>query len=202
MTIPKAVVFDLGKVLLDFDYGIAISRIQKQCRLSSQELHALINQSPLLYQYETNSLTTEQFFAAVQAASGFCGDLAGFRASFADIFTPIEPMIRLHGRLRHANVPTYIFSNTNELAVDHIRACFPFFGEFDGYILSFEHNAMKPDAALYEVVERVTRRRGSELLYIDDRTENVTAGQARDWQTILHQDPDRTTAAVLKTGVL
>ena len=202
MTIPQAVIFDLGKVLLDFDYGIAIGRLQKQCRLSRQELHALINQSPLLYRYETNLLNTAQFFAEVQAASGFAGSLAEFREFFGDIFTPIEPMIDLHRRLRRAGLAVYVFSNTNEMAIEHIRARFPFFQDFDGYVLSYEHNAMKPDARLYEVAERTAGRRGPDLLYIDDRPENIAAGRERGWQSILHETPDRTAAAVVLAGLL
>ena len=202
MIVPTAVIFDLGKVLLDFDYGIAIRRIQKQCRLSIQELHALINQSPLLYRYETNLISTPQFFAEIQAASGYTGTLDAFRELFADIFSPIAPMIELQTRLCKAGVSVYVFSNTNELAIEHIRAGFPFFRDFDGYILSYEHNAMKPDAKLYEVVERVTGRQGPELLYIDDRPENIVAGRERGWQTILHEHPDGTRAALVETGVL
>jgi HAD superfamily hydrolase (TIGR01509 family) len=202
MTTPAAIVFDLGKVLLDFDYGIAVGRIQKRCRLSLAELQSLINQSPLLWRYETNLLTTEEFFGAIQAASGFRGDLEEFRGLFCDIFTPIDPMVRLHAAVRAQRVPTYLFSNTNELAIQHISARFPFYHEFDGHVLSFEHNAMKPDPRLYEVVERMVGKRGELLLYIDDRPENVLEAQKRGWRTILHLDPDRTTAAVREAGLL
>jgi HAD superfamily hydrolase (TIGR01509 family) len=202
MTVPKAVVFDLGKVLLDFDYGIAIARIQKQCRLSIAELQTLINQSPLLHRYETNLITTAQFFTEVQAASDFRGGLDEFRAMFADIFTPIEPMVRLHQQLHTQGKATYLFSNTNEIAMQHILERFPFVRQFDGHILSFEHNAMKPDPALYAVVERISGQQGSDLLYIDDRAENVDAGQVRGWRVILHGTPDNTIAAVRKTGLL
>lgn len=201
MTTPCAVVFDLGKVLLDFDYGIAVRRIQKQCSLSLEELHTLINQSPLLYRYETHLLTTAQFFTEVKTASGYRGDLAQFRQFFADIFSPIEPMIELHRQLRGAGVPTFIFSNTNELAVDHIRARFPFFSQFDGYVLSFEQGAMKPDAKIYEAMEAMIGKRGPDLLYIDDRPENIATGRDRGWQSILHHDPIRTRNAVANTGL-
>src|SRR6185436_20117430 len=100
------------------------------------------------------------------AATGFCGTADDFGGYFADIFAPIPAMIELHAALRRQGLPTWIFSNTNPLAVDHIRRRFPFFREFDGYILSYEHGSMKPDAKLYEVVEHETKHRGAELLYI------------------------------------
>ena len=199
---PKAVVFDLGKVLLEFDYGISVRRLQKHCRLSEKELQALINQSPLLYRYETNLISTAQFFTEIRTSSGFCGDFKQFRELFSDIFTPIAPMVELHAHLHARGVPTYIFSNTNELAIDHIRAQFPFFSNFDGYILSYEHNLMKPDPQLYRIVERTAGLSGPELLYIDDRSENVATGQQLGWQIILHHTPELTRAAVLATGVL
>jgi HAD superfamily hydrolase (TIGR01509 family) len=202
MMIPKAVIFDLGKVLLDFDYGIAVAKIQKSCKLSLADLQQLINQSPLLHRYETNLLSTAQFFAEIQCASGFGGSLDQFREMVADIFTAINPMVDLHRRLRARQVPTYVFSNTNDLAVQHVRARFPFFADFDGYILSYEHNLMKPDPRIYAVVERTAGRQGAELLYIDDRLENIVAAQERGWQTILHEDPLRTAKAVRECGLL
>src|SRR5579859_4752225 len=172
----KAVVFDLGKVLVDFDYAIAVRKIATRGKLALEELARLLAQSPLLVQYECGQLSSRQFYEQVCAATGFCGDFDEFGTCFGDIFTPIEPMVQLHARLRRNQIPTFIFSNTNELAVRHIRRSFPFFDSFNGYILSYEHGTMKPQAALYEVVERMSGRRGAELLYVDDRPENIEAG--------------------------
>ena len=202
MTPPRVVVFDLGKVLLDFDYDITVRRLEKQCRASLAELQGLLGQTPLLFRYETNQLSTAEFFAEFQAASGFSGSLTEFRGHFADIFTEIKPMVQLHRDLRSRAIPTYIFSNTNEIAVELIRRTFPFFRDFDGYVLSYEHNAMKPDPRLYEVVEHVTGKQGSDILYIDDRPENVTVGQERGWLAVLHQTPPATRAAVIQAGLL
>ncbi|MHC1763704.1 MAG: HAD family hydrolase [Verrucomicrobiia bacterium] len=202
MTPPKAVIFDLGKVLLDFDYGIAVTRLQQRCRVSLAELQTLINQSPLLLQYEANRLSTAQFFAEIQGASGFCGTFEEFREGFEEIFSAVQPMIELHRELRARKVPTYVFSNTNEIAVQHIRERFPFFRNFDGYILSYEHNGMKPEPRLYEVVERTAGFSGPDLLYIDDRPENIETGRQRGWRTILHTAPELTRAAIIEVGLL
>src|SRR5205823_13774720 len=104
-----------------------------------------LDQSPLLCQFETAQIIRGRFFAEVQATTGFGGAIDEFSEFFADIFTPIEPMVALHSELRERGVPTYIFSNTNELAVAHIRRNYNFFGAFAGYILSYQHGAMKPD---------------------------------------------------------
>jgi HAD superfamily hydrolase (TIGR01509 family) len=134
--------------------------------------------------------------------SGFCGNLEEFGTYFSDIFVPIAPMVSLQNELRARGIPTYIFSNTNDLAISHIRRRFPFFSNFEDYILSYEHGAMKPDARLYEVVEKRSRRRGSEILYLDDRAENIAAGATRGWQVILQESPDTTRAAIKRLGLL
>jgi putative hydrolase of the HAD superfamily len=199
---PSVVVFDLGKTLVDFDYSIAANRIVPHCKLPTDPAKFFSEHAPLLASYELGLLTTEQFFTQMCSASGFGGTQAEFANSFADIFTPIQPMIDLHAELRRKKIATYIFSNTNDLAVVHIRKNFPFFSDFDGYILSYEHGSMKPSTELYEIVERSSGCRGSEIVYIDDRSENVDAGSARGWNTILHEEPAKTRKALLKLGVL
>ena len=200
--IPQAVVFDLGKVLVDFDYSIATQRIAAHGTLPAAQVYRWFCTSPLLLQYESGSLSKEQFFKEICAATGFRGGLAEFGQFFADIFSPIDPMIDLHAQLRVQKVPTYIFSNTNDLAIDHIRANFPFFKHFDDFIFSYEHGVMKPEAGLYEVVERMSGRKGPEILYLDDRLENVEAGARRGWQIIHHTAPETTRALVQKLGLL
>jgi glucose-1-phosphatase len=202
MLAPEVVVFDLGKVLVDFDYSIAARRIAVRGKMSAAEVQEFIDHSPLLFRYETGLLNRQQFFDEVRTTTGFKGTLAEFAQLFADIFSPIASMIRLQAGLRAKQVPTFIFSNTNDIAVEHIRRNFPFFSQFDDYVLSYQHGAMKPQAQLYEVVERVTGRRGERILYLDDRVENADAGKTRGWQVIHHQNPDETARALERLGLL
>ena len=197
----KAVVFDLGKVLVDFDYGIAARALAARSRVPIEEVRQVIDQSQLLVTYEMGKLATKLFYNEVCVATGFCGDIDEFGRLFGDIFTPIEDMIELQAGLRAADMATYIFSNTNELAVAHIRKAFPFFSNFDGYIYSFQEGAMKPSAAIYEAVERRTGCSGNAILYIDDRLENIDTGRQRGWSVIHHQNAMETRKAVAAAGL-
>ncbi|HWQ93622.1 MAG TPA: HAD family hydrolase, partial [Clostridia bacterium] len=144
----------------------------------------------------------DEFYREICDATGYCGAFEDFQSCFGNIFDPIEPMISLQANLRQRGFPTYIFSNTNEFAVRYIRQNFPFFANFDDYILSYEHGAMKPEAKLYEVVEQLTGCRGPEILYLDDRPENVAAGTVRNWQVILQETPEKTLATIRQLGLL
>jgi HAD superfamily hydrolase (TIGR01509 family) len=199
---PKAIVFDLGKVLLDFDYSIAARKLAARGNMTTEEIKRFIDHSPLLFRYETGLVTKEQFYDEISAATGFRGGFDEFVECFSGIFAPIEPMIQLHASLRERGFPTYIFSNTNELAVNYIRRAFPFFSKFDGYILSYEQGSMKPDAKIYQAVEKQSGHSKEAILYLDDRPENVTAGAARGWKVILQESPAKTRAAVESLGLL
>ena len=175
MTSPPTVIFDLGKVLLEFDYGIVARRLAAHSGRDAEQIRGLLDQSPLLFRFESGQMTNDEFFREVSSFTGYTGAFD----EFADIF-----------------------SNTNDLAIRHIRTNFPFVAGFTGYVYSHEAGTMKPDARIYEIVERRTNRSGAELLYIDDRLENVEAGAARGWRVVHHQTPEQPIAAVRAAGLL
>jgi glucose-1-phosphatase len=193
---PKAVVFDLGKVLLDFDYARLARNMKEHCQISIEELLSALNQSALLHRYETGLLTSQAFFEEVKRLSAFQHDYERFEPLFADIFTTIPAMIDLQQRLARRGVPTCVFSNTNEIAVNHIRRTYSFFSTFSGYVLSYEQRAMKPDPQIYRAVEQLTGCSGAELLYIDDRPENIDQGKKCGWQVIQHVSDAQTVPRV------
>jgi HAD superfamily hydrolase (TIGR01509 family) len=198
---PRLVAFDLGKVLVDFDYRVSARKVAARAQLPASRIQPILESSDALKRMESGQTSSEQFFREVCDATGFSGPFEEFRDLFADIFWPIEPMIELHGRLRQRGVPTYIFSNTNDMAVSHIRRRFPFYSQFTGYIYSFEVRAMKPTRPIYEALERMASRRGAEILYLDDRLENVDGGRACGWQVIHHQSSELTLAQVRALGL-
>jgi putative hydrolase of the HAD superfamily len=194
----KAVVFDLGKVLVDFDYGIAARELARQSKISVEKIRKVIDQSPLLFRYESAQMTTQEFFEEVCRQIGYHGTFEEFTASFADIFTEIPKMIALHRELRAARFPIFVLSNTNEIAVSHIRRNFPFFKKFSGYILSYEQGVLKPKDRIYQITEKITGCRNGEILFLDDKIENIGSACRRGWRTVLHRSPEESIGAVRK----
>lgn len=188
------IVFDLGKVLVDFDYSIAARKIASQCRKPFTTLDHFLGTAKILERFESGQLTREQFFNESRNVIDFAGTIDDFVRDFADIFLPIQPMIELHADLRRRGFHTFIFSNTNDIAVEHISRNFPFFKNFDGYIYSYKVGSMKPQPEIYEAMESMCRRHGNDIIYIDDRPENIEAGKARGWKVILHETPEKTKA--------
>jgi HAD superfamily hydrolase (TIGR01509 family) len=197
----EIIVFDLGKVLVDFDYSIAARKIAARSTKQLPDLQHFLGSSPILARFESGLLTREQFFDEMRQITGFTADETEFVSDFADIFVPIQPMIALHEELRRRGFVTYIFSNTNDIAIEHVRENFPFFKNFDGYIFSYEVGAMKPQPEIYAALEKMTGKNGAEIIYIDDRPENIETGIARGWKTVLHESPEQTRAALQRFGL-
>jgi len=195
-------VFDLGKVLVDFDYSVAAKKIAARSAKSPKDLHAFLGSSPHLMEFESGRMTRRQFFEAIRDAIEFHGDVEEFGSYFADIFTEMPGTIALHAELRQRGYKTYILSNTNDLAVEHVRRNFPFFKNFDGYILSYEVGGMKPEPKIYEALEAMTGQRGADLVYIDDRPENIETGLARGWRAVLHETPEKTRQTLAGWGLV
>jgi FMN phosphatase YigB (HAD superfamily) len=198
MNSSKVIVFDLGKVLVDFDYLIAARKVAARSTKSLINLISLLSASPLIVQYECGLVTRQEFFEQIRDAVGFQGGLAEFGGYFADIFTEIPPMIALHAELRRRGFKSYIFSNTNDLAIEHVEQNFPFFKNFDGHIFSYEVGAMKPDPKIYAAMEKLCGRTGADIIYLDDRPENVQGGLTRGWKAVLHETPEKTRALMEK----
>lgn len=196
------VVFDLGKVLLDFDYRIAADQMARHSRANAEDVIRLLFDTPLLHRYESGQIDTVAFFEEFRIATGFNAGFDLFARLFTGIFRPIPTMIQLQDQLRSAGIPTALLSNTNELQFQHIRQQHPFLAGFDPIVLSYEHGAMKPDPALYRVVESRTGRTGPDLVFLDDRIENVQAAVSLGWRAFVHQTPDGSRRRFLELGLL
>jgi putative hydrolase of the HAD superfamily len=184
----RLVVFDLGKVLLDFDYGIAARHLSLKSRLNPGQIMELLLQTPLLVDYEIGQMSSAEFHVALVRKAGLRADFEEFARLFGDIFSPIQPMLGLLEQVRAAGLPTAVLSNTNELAIQFIRQHYPFFAAFSHQILSYEHRAMKPDPRLYHAVEQSSGVRPDEILFVDDRPENVDAARQLGWHAFVHHD--------------
>ncbi len=198
----KAVVFDLGNVLVDVMHERAAASLKGAGNQDPRRLHDAIVSSALLHRFETGELDRRRFFLELSEHAGLSVSFDAFCAAFCDVFSPVEAMIAAHAAVRRRGVLTYLFSNTSELHYDHLRRTCDFLGGFDGYFLSYELKSMKPGGVMYEALEKQTGLEGRQIFYIDDRIENVEAGARRGWQIIHHVSPAGTIARLKALDLL
>jgi HAD superfamily hydrolase (TIGR01509 family) len=199
---PRLIVFDLGKVLLDFDYRIAAKHLAAHSRFDPGQIVELLLQTPLLLDYEIGRMTSAEFHLVLTQKAGLRLEFAEFARLFGDIFSPIDSMLQLLEQVRANKYTTAVLSNTNELAIQFIRQQFPFFAGFAHHILSYEHRAMKPDPALYHAVELASGMTSGQILFIDDRPENVQTAHQLGWHAFVHHDPAATRQTFARFGLI
>ncbi len=185
----SAVCFDLGKVLLDFDWTQVLATIAEKSPLPPGEIGARLSHNGEVLGYERGAITTAKFFGHLKKTLEYKGTAKELRRAFTEIFTPLTENIALAALLA-PHYPLAIISNTNDAHITYAESAYSFFSLFPHRIYSHEVGAMKPDPKIYERArEAVGSPDRAEMLFIDDLEPNILGAVALGWQTI-HLRPE------------
>lgn len=172
----KAVIFDLGNVLVDFDHHIAANRVSGFCDKSPKEIFDFFFDSELTGLFEEGKIAPEEFFIKVKHELNLRLDYAGFLPIWNEIFFLTEKnrlVYETAGRLAN-NYRIALLSNINILHFDYLTKNFPVFDIFRDLFLSFELKLKKPDPLIYKKVLNILNLPAEEVFYTDDRPELVS----------------------------
>lgn len=185
----KAVFFDIGNVLLGFNWQLTFPRILDKSPLSEHELSKRFMQTRYT-EYERDELTTLEFFTHLKHHLEFLGDPEELRDICTDIFFPLEQNIFLAKKLS-SNYRLGIISNTNQLHADFMEKRYDFFRLFEVRIYSHKVKVRKPDQRIYDFALSSLNIHANEALFIDDLEDNVIAACKLGWKAIqLKKDTD------------
>ena len=180
----SAVCFDLGKVLLHFDWQLMLDRVAKKSPLPPAEIMRLLKEDAQIIAYETGDITSAKFFAHLKKLLHYKGNARELRAAFSEIFTPLADHIALAALLA-PHYPLAIISNTNEAHIVHAESTYSFFSLFPVRIYSHQVKTMKPDRAIYQAALKALGGIDPlETLFIDDLEPNILGAVQLGWQTI------------------
>lgn len=185
----STIFFDLGKVLVDFDFNIALQRVVEQSPLKLSDLeNRVYSDYPLIDDYEHGRINTETFFKEMKGHFQFEGSIEELELIWCDVFVP------LHNHIQYANLlaeyyPLAIISNTSDAHIRFLENRYDFFPLFQKRIYSHEVGIMKPAAAIYELALKEMKADKWESLFIDDREDNIQGAANLGWQTI-HLRPE------------
>ncbi|MEM7709745.1 MAG: HAD-IA family hydrolase [Pseudomonadota bacterium] len=187
MTI-RAVVFDIGNVLLEWD-----PERYYDARIGEARRRALFAEVPLTAMNERVDLGASmkaEVAALAEVHPGWHAEILAWHDDWLAMASPlIDHSARLLRALRARGIPVHALTNFGTDTFALARREYPVLTEFDTAIVSGHLGMMKPDPAIYEVLETTTGLSGNALLFADDRPENVAAAKARGWHGHLFESP-------------
>lgn len=198
---PTVIFFDLGKVLVDYDFGLAYNYIKDRSALASDEYDQRIRKVEELNEvYETGRIGTEDFLQSMADLLEFGGTIDSLKLAWSDIFKPIPENIEIVNRLAEV-YPLAIISNTSDAHIQLLEANYSFFEQFRERFYSHIVGSRKPDTMIYEQARKIMGAEAENSLFIDDRIENIQAALELGWSTIHFHEAVNLRQALTKVGV-
>ncbi|MEI6534996.1 MAG: HAD family phosphatase [Verrucomicrobiaceae bacterium] len=170
----RAFLFDIGNVLVHFDFREAAQKFAQLSAATADEILTLL--SPFKDDLESGRMSDADFITQSISRIGFRGTHEEFTRIWGDIFTENPPMLKLVRDLA-GTLPLYLFSNTSGLHKEWLFKQFNIFSLFDDGIYSYEAGSAKPREEFYHEAIRRFGLTPSQTIYIDDLNENIATGQ-------------------------
>lgn len=197
----KAVVFDIGKVLIEWNPDTFY-----EARLGPERARTFFAESGIEAANEQVDLGAP-FHSTIAAQAAACPKWAEEIMLWHDEWlTMASPGIpgsaRIMAALKGRGVPVFALSNFGAETFEIACEAYPYLKTFDQIFVSAHHRMMKPDPRFYDLLERGTGFSGADLIFADDRAENIAAAAERGWKTHLFTTPDGWGARLVSEGLV
>lgn len=184
----KNLVFDFGKVLVDYDFEAFFRHHIPQperCRAFAPVLYNEHIQQLLDREEKPFEVLMEEI---ISQHKEFEHEIRMFIELYPTIVTGEVPGMReLLTRLKEEGFRLY--GLTNWCSKVHVTMQqFPIFQLLDGYIISSEEHVIKPEAAIYQRLFQRFGLKPEECIFTDDRAENIEGGRAVGMEGIVYTD--------------
>ena len=200
MTI-KAVVFDIGNVLIEWQperfYDSVIGEDRRTAMFTQVDLHGMNDKVDLGHNF------TDTIYAAAEEYPEWRAEIRMWHDRWIEMAQPVIPhSVRLMEALQAKGVPVFSLTNFGIQSYDYAATHYPFLRAFDRDFISGHMGVIKPDPTIYEMLEQTSGMSGGDLIFADDRADNITAAAARGWHTHLFEGPQGWADRLVAEGLL
>jgi HAD superfamily hydrolase (TIGR01509 family) len=169
-----ALLFDLGRVVIDIDFGKALACWAGHAGCEVAHLVGRFSRDDIYRRHETGEISDAEFFEGLRTLLGVKLSDAQFLEGWNAIFAGEMPGIAALLTRAAARVPLYAFSNTNNAHVEHFSKEYAgVLGHFREIFLSSAIGLRKPDAAAYDHVVKAIGVDPERIVFFDDLAENI-----------------------------
>ncbi len=197
----SVIVFDLGNVLIPFDYKKVIDAFnQRKTGLGDKFAKRYQENYNLHREFEKGNISLDEFLGTMTEWLEHKVTAEEFCRIFSDIFTRNREVIDLLPKLKK-NYVLCLLSNTNEIHEKYGYNNDGFLKTFDKLFLSHKVGSIKPEEKIYRTVEEFTGKPSSEHLFIDDVPEYVQGARACGWEAIQFTGYENLIAELKSCGI-
>lgn len=197
----KAVVFDIGRVLIHWE-----PEAFYHAQIGADRSKALFEEVPL---HEANLKVDrgapfrETIYDLAQAHPKWATEIRWWHDRWLAMASPDIPhCARLLRALRAKGIPVFALSNFGIETFEIALKKYPVLNEFDQAYISGHLKCIKPDPEIYTHLEQGSGLSGDQLIFADDRPENIAAAAARGWKTHVFTTPDLWANCLVNEGLL
>lgn len=197
----RALLFDLGGVLIDVDFNRVLEYWEPISRLSLDELKATFCADVPYEQHERGEITAPEYFEhlarKLQLQDNPAHITEGWNAIFGDEITETLHLVQE----ARTHLPCYVFSNTNATHQAVWTARYPSLAQsFERIFVSSEMGCRKPERRAFEYVAQAIGTPLDAILFFDDHPGNVEGARAAGLQAVQVRGPADVKAALQAAG--
>jgi len=199
----KAVIFDLGRVLIDFDHLIAAKKIAPFTDMTPREIYGLFFDSEITVRFEEGRISPEEFFSKVRQMLHLRLDYDAFLPIWNQIFflTPKNHAVYALAKNLKRKYGLVLLSNVNVLHFEYVVKHFPVFDVFDHIVASYQVGVTKPSPVIYRKALELVSVEPHQAFYTDDRVELVEGARALGIRASVFKDPEQLQQDLAAAGV-
>jgi len=196
----KAIIFDLGKVLLHFEFARGYRALEGLCPYPAAEIPRRIAATDLVTRFETGLMEPRDFFEQLSRLLDLRLEYPRFCEIWSSIFTEtLVPESLLEGLARRYRL--LLLSNTNVIHFAMVRERYPLIRHFHDLILSYEVKRMKPDPEIFRLAVERSRCRPEECFYTDDIAAYTAAAREQGIDAVTFESASQVERELASRGI-
>ena len=200
--VQKAVVFDVGRVLFQWELRALFEKLIDDRAELDWFLHNVVTEE-WHFDHDRGRALADMVPERIAQFPAYEAHINAYATRFNETVPgPVAGSHDIVERLASAGVPLFCLTNFGDEFWQVFRPTQPIFDLFEDIIVSGVEKVAKPDARIYEIVEERSGRSGAELFFTDDNPANIAAAKARGWDAHVFTDAAALEAQLQNAGLL
>lgn len=173
--IPRAVIFDVGRVIIRVDMSRSVAALGKRKGLSHMQVLRELEADPHWPDWQEGRMKPQNWHAHLSKKLHFSYNFEEFCTIWNSVLDPETILPDLLFERLALKCRLALLSNTDPLHVAHFEASYSFVRHFPARVYSCRVGLSKPSPAIYHHALREVDAMPDEAMFIDDLHENVLA---------------------------